>query len=95
MRIGIDVGGTKIEGAALASQGDIIARARVETPNGDYYKIVTTIKQLVSQFETSTGLTGSVGVGIPGTISPKSGKVKNANSTCFIGQPFDQDLSAA
>lgn len=95
MRIGIDVGGTKIEGAALASQGDIIARARVETPNGDYHKIVTTIRQLVSQLETSTGLTGSVGVGIPGTISPKTGKVKNANSTCLIGQPFDQDLSAA
>ena len=95
MRIGIDVGGTKIEGAALAPQGDIIARERIATPQGDYHNIVTTIRQLVSQLETSTGLTGSVGVGIPGTISPKSGKVKNANSTCLIGKPFDQDLSAA
>ncbi len=95
MRIGIDVGGTKIEGAAVAPQGHIIARERRATAQGDYHKIITTIGELVSQLETSTGLTGSVGLGIPGTISPKTGKVKNANSTCLIGKPFQQDLSAA
>lgn len=95
MRIGIDVGGTKIEGIAIGPDGETLFRDRIATPGSDYQKIVNAIADLVSRIETETGATGTIGVGIPGTISPESGLVKNANSTCLIGKPFDVDLCRA
>ncbi|GAB1438880.1 fructokinase [Providencia sp.] len=93
MRIGIDLGGTKIEVVALDDGGQILFRKRVPTPKGDYSATLSAIVSLVKDAETQTGQVGSVGVGIPGTLSPVTGKVKNANSTWLNGQPFDADLS--
>lgn len=93
MRIGIDLGGTKIEVIALDDDGETLFRQRVSTPKGDYIATLNAIASLVNDAETATGQTGSVGVGIPGTLSPVTGKVKNANSTWLNGQFFDVDLS--
>ena len=95
MRIGIDVGGTKIEAIGLASDGTIRARRRVDAPRGDYERTVKTLVDLVEAIELDTGERGSVGLGIPGTISPATGWIKNANSTWLNGQPLDRDLSRA
>ncbi|MBD3609997.1 MAG: ROK family protein [Gammaproteobacteria bacterium] len=95
MRIGIDLGGTKIEIIALDAQGQILHRQRTATPAGDYRATVQTIYELVSTTEQLLGKQGSVGIGIPGALSPASGVVKNANSTCLIGQPLDKDLQQA
>jgi fructokinase len=95
MRIGIDLGGTKIEGIALDSDGRTLFRERVPTPAGDYHATVAAIASLVSRIENSTNTSGSVGVGIPGAISPTTGLVKNANSTCLIGKPLNIDLAHA
>jgi fructokinase len=95
MRIGIDLGGTKIEGIALDPQGGERARLRVATPPGDYQAIVAAIAALVVDLERQLGRHGTVGVGIPGTISPASGLVKGANTVALIGKPFDRDLSRA
>jgi len=94
-RIGIDLGGTKIEGIALDPTGQERARRRVSTPRGDYCGTVTAVADLVSWLEDAAGSPASVGVGMPGTISPASGLVKNANSTWLIGRPLDRDLSDA
>lgn len=95
MRIGIDLGGTKIEGIALADDGRELARRRVPTPRHDYAATIAAIVALVDELERETGARGSVGVGMPGAISPASGLVKNANSTWLIGRPFDRDLAQA
>ncbi len=92
MRIGIDLGGTKIEGVAIADDGAQLARVRVQTPRDDYDATVTAIAELVARIERDAGARGTVGVGIPGTISPATGLVKNANSTWLIGRPLGQDL---
>jgi fructokinase len=94
MRIGIDLGGTKIEGLALEG-GRELARTRVTTPRGDYRATVEAIVSVVDHLERTVGARGTVGVGMPGTISPASGLVKNANSVWLIEQPFAQDLEAA
>lgn len=91
MRIGIDLGGTKIEGIALGDEGEILVRRRVATPP-DYPATVAAISGLVRDLEVETGERGTVGMGIPGTIVPATGLVKNANSTCLIGQPLGRDL---
>lgn len=93
MRIGIDLGGTKIEVIALDDHGSTLFRKRIPTPRGDYDATLKAIVSLVEDAETATGQSGSVGIGIPGTLSPVTGKVKNANSTWLNGQPFDADLS--
>ena len=93
MRIGIDLGGTKTEVIALSEQGEQLFRHRLPTPGGDYTQTIETIAQLVAMAEKETGQRGTVGVGIPGAISPYTGVVKNANSTWLNGQPFDRDLS--
>ncbi|MGO2303164.1 MAG: fructokinase [Providencia sp.] len=93
MRIGIDLGGTKIEVIALDDAGDSLFRKRIPTPRGDYLATLNAIVGLVNDAEAATGMTGTVGVGIPGTLSPVTGKVKNANSTWLNGQYFDADLS--
>ncbi len=95
MRIGIDLGGTKTAALALAADGTELARRQVPTPAGDYAAIVRMIAGLVAALEQETGRRGSVGVGIPGALSPISGLVKNANTTALIGRPFDRDLAAA
>ncbi len=95
MRIGIDLGGSKIEGIALDDSGRAVFRHRIATPRHDYAATVTAIRELVEQIEEETGRSGTVGIGIPGAISPYSGLVKNANSTWLIGQPLQQDLEAA
>ncbi|AHE64993.1 TPA: fructokinase [Pasteurella multocida] len=92
MRIGIDLGGTKIEVIALSNEGKELFRKRVPTPRGSYEATLAAIKGLVDDAEQATGQTGTVGIGIPGTISPFSHKVKNANSVWLNGQPLDKDL---
>jgi fructokinase len=94
VRIGIDVGGTKIEGLALGDDGQTLVRTRVAAPQGDYSRTVSAIVDLVHAIERQTGAHGTVGVGIPGTISSLSGLVKNANSTWLNGRPLAQDLPA-
>lgn len=93
MRIGIDLGGTKIEGIVLADDGAEIARARMNSPQGDYASTLEAIAQLVVEIDPKPEDQSPVGIGIPGTVSPATGLVKNANSTWLIGHPFDQDLS--
>ncbi|HMG02715.1 MAG TPA: fructokinase [Edaphobacter sp.] len=95
MRIGIDLGGTKIEALAIDAHGQELARHRVNTPRDDYDGTVAAIVGLVHLLESKTGRTGSVGAGIPGSISGKTGLVKNANSTWLNGRALDKDLSAA
>lgn len=91
MKLGIDLGGTKIEGIALEGSREC-ARVRVPTPRGDYRATLTAIAALVAELERAVGVAGSIGIGIPGTISPATGLVKNANSVWLIGQPLQQDL---
>ena len=95
MRIGVDLGGTKIEALALNDAGVELARYRVDTPQGDYPGTIAAIVDLIDRLELETGLRGTVGVGIPGTVERSNGLVKNANSTWLNGEPFDKDLSAA
>lgn len=94
MRIGVDLGGTKIEGIALDDEGTVVFRQRVPTPRHDYVQTLEAIASLVREIEAETGQTGTVGVGMPGSLSPATGLVKNANSTWIIDRPLDRDLSA-
>jgi fructokinase len=93
VRIGIDLGGTKIEGVALSDDGQEVARQRVATPRGDYDATVEAIRGLVAHLEGEAGARASVGIGMPGAISPATGLVKNANSTWLIGHPLHEDLA--
>jgi fructokinase len=95
MRIGVDLGGTKIEAAALDGEGRLLLRRRVPTPSGDYRATIAAIAGLVAALEAELGTRGSVGVATPGALSPATGLIKNANSTCLNGQPLDQDLATA
>ena len=92
-RIGIDLGGTKIEVAALAADGQLLHRHRVPTPQG-YDASVRGMAELIGELERKMGGTGSVGFGIPGVISPVTGLVKNANTIALNGHPFDRDIAA-
>lgn len=95
-RIGIDLGGTKIEGLVLDSVGTETARRRIATPRGDYAGTIAAIADLVRTLEPEAGAAGaSVGIGMPGTLSPRTGLVKNANSTWLNGRPLDKDLERA
>jgi len=91
MRIGIDLGGTKIAAAALHSDGRLGPRHRVPTP-GDYSETLRAIAGLVEAIEAEAGARGQVGIGTPGAISPFSGVIKNANNTPLNGRPFRTDL---
>ena len=93
MRIGIDLGGTKIAAQALDEAGRTLARRRVATPSGDYAATLAAVCRLVDDIEAELGRRGTVGVGIPGANSPATGLVKNANSTWLIGRPFAGDLA--
>jgi len=92
VRIGIDLGGTKTEIIALDERGETLFRHRQPTPR-DYQQTIELIASLVDLAEKETGQRGTVGMGIPGSISPYTGVVKNANSTWLNGKPFDKDLS--
>lgn len=93
MRIGIDLGGTKIEAIALDEDGRTVVRRRIASPRGDYTRTLEAVAELVALVEREAGTTGTVGVGIPGAVSPATGLIKNANSTWLIGHPFDADLA--
>ncbi len=96
MRIGIDYGGTKIEGLLIDAEGRERARKRVKTPRNDYDGSVRAIRDLVLELKREGRATdASVGVGIPGTVSPSTGHVRNGNSVWLIGKAFDKDLSKA
>ena len=94
MRIGVDLGGTKLEAVALDDSGTELAKQRVATPRGDYEGTLDAIAELVSELEQQTGQSGTVGVGMPGSFSTVTGLIRNANSTWLIGKPFDRDLQA-
>ena len=94
MRLGVDLGGTKTEIIALADDGRELLRQRIPTPQGDYLATLMSIAGLVESAENSLGQRGTVGIGIPGAESLASGLIKNANSTCLIGQPLKRDLQA-
>ena len=91
LRIGIDLGGTKIEGVAL-DEGLEIARIRIDTPRNDYGRTVAAVVSLVARLEERADGRGTIGIGIPGAVSPATGLVKNANSTWLIGRPLLADL---
>ena len=95
LRIGVDLGGSKIELLALDPQGEERYRKRVPTPKGDYGATLKTVTALVGECEETLGAKATVGVGIPGALSLATGRVKNSNSTCLIGRPFKQDLEQA
>lgn len=94
-RIGIDLGGTKIEGLLIGPAGQELARQRIKTPRHDYDGTLRELKALVEHLESQAGLEATVGLGMPGSISPKSGLGQNANSTWLNGRPFAKDLAAA
>jgi fructokinase len=90
LRIGVDLGGTKIEALALDSGGREAFRKRIPTPRGDYAATIDAVRELVAEAGK-----GSVGIGIPGALSQVTGRVKNANSTWLIGKPLKEDLEKA
>ena len=95
LRLGIDLGGTKIEIAAMDAQGALLLRERCATPQGDYAGTLGAIAGLVARAEAHLGATGlPLGMGIPGSLSPVTGRVRNANSTVLNGQPLREDLQA-
>src|SRR5262249_33834526 len=94
-RDGIDLGGTKIEIAALGADARVVGGARGAAPQGAYKGTIAAIKALIEGLEARLGPVDRVGIAIPGAVSPATGLIKNANSTCLIGKPFEQDLSKA
>src|SRR5258708_34087066 len=94
LRIGVDLGGTKVGGIALGRGGVEQGRRRVPTPRDDYKATVEAVARVVEDLESALSTRATVGVGIPGAISPATGVVKNANSVWLIGQPLDRDLAA-
>jgi len=95
LRIGIDLGGTKIEGAVLDAGATLLHARRVATPASDYPAICTAIAGLVTSLEAEHGVRATVGIGMPGSVSPRTGLVRNANTVCLNGRPLGQDLSRA
>src|ERR1700721_832471 len=95
MRLGVDLGGTKIEIIALDESGHTCLRERISTPTSGYDGIVAAIGDLVLSAEAKLGACGTVGLAIPGALSPRTGLVKNANTTALNGHPLDADLSLA
>jgi fructokinase len=94
LRIGIDLGGTKIAGIALASDGAAVAELRIAAPQGDYEATIRAIGTAVTGLESMAGDKGTVGIGMPGSLSPVTGRVQNANSTWLNGRSLDKDLAA-
>ena len=95
MHLGIDLGGTKIEIVGLDENNHIQYKHRIASPRGSYRNTVSALLQLIQNAERSLGVTCTIGIGIPGSISPKTGLIQNANSTWLIGHPLKEDLEAA
>jgi len=95
LRIGVDLGGTKIEAIALDAAGSVLSRRRVATPADDYAAILRAIADLVAGLEQELGRRGTVGIAMPGAISKKTGRIKNANTVVLNGRPLGADLSEA
>jgi fructokinase len=95
MRIGVDLGGTKIEAAVLDEAGEVLIRRRRPTPVANYAETLRAVVDLVTELESEIGERASVGVATPGALSPHSGRIKNANSTQLIGERLDADLGVA
>ena len=96
MRIGVDLGGTKTEAVALGPGGVEQARLRAATPQGGYTELVRGIVDLIEAVESTAGTKApAIGIGIPGSLSPATGLVRNANSTVLIGHAFDRDMAKA
>jgi fructokinase len=95
LRIGVDLGGTKIEAIALSSEGSELSRRRVPTPRGDYAATLDAVASLVEGIEAQLADRAvAIGIGTPGALSAETGMIKNSNSTWLIGKPFDHDLTA-
>jgi fructokinase len=94
IRIGLDLGGTKIELAAFAADGSELLRRRVPTPQGDYAATLDAIAALIAEADVAFGVGATIGIGTPGAVSMATGRIKNANSTCLNGRPLVQDLEA-
>ena len=94
LRMGIDLGGTKIAGVVLDAAGVEVCRERLPTPQGDYQLTLQALAGLVARLEDRAGQPCSVGVGMPGSVSRATGLVKNSNSVCLNGQPLHRDLEA-
>ncbi|MDX5445084.1 MAG: ROK family protein [Zoogloeaceae bacterium] len=92
-RIGVDLGGSKIEIVALDDAGRTLFRERAATPAGEYAATLDAIAALVARCEAAIGSRATVGVGTPGSLSPATGLIRNANSTCLNGRPLDRDLA--
>lgn len=92
-RLGIDLGGTKIEGILIAAGGTELRRCRIDTPRGDYQKILHAIRDLMHELEAAAGETCSVGIGTPGSLNPQ-GMLRNSNTIELNGRPFLQDIQA-
>ena len=92
IRIGIDLGGTKIEGIALSEAGDELFRHRLATPQGDYQATLQSIAGLIDQIEADIGEQGSIGICTPGALSPATGLLRNSNSVCMNGKPVLTEL---
>jgi fructokinase len=96
VRIGIDLGGTKIEAIALDAGGTERARRRVPTPQSEGYDaVVRAVRDVALAIEAELGASARVGIGTPGAISPATGRLRNSNTVCLNGQPLDRDLSVA
>ncbi|MBM3548053.1 MAG: ROK family protein [Alphaproteobacteria bacterium] len=91
-RLGIDLGGTKVEGVVLGPDGRVLAGRRLPSPTGSYPATLAAVVDLARDLEREAGVVATVGIGIPGAMSPATGLVKNANSTWLIGHPFQGDL---
>ena len=94
LRLGIDLGGTKIAGIALAAGGGTLAEHRALAPRHDYAATIAAVAEMVRALEQTAHGTGSIGIGMPGSLSPASGLVQNANSTWLNGRPFQRDLES-
>lgn len=94
LRLGIDLGGTKIAGIALTADGEVRAKARIGAPQGNYQNTIGAIADVVARLEVEAGATGSVGIGMPGSVSPATGLVQGANSTWLNGMRLGRDLEA-
>jgi len=92
VKIGIDLGGTKIEGIALSEAGEELFRQRIATPQGDYQRTLHSIVDLIKQIETGIDEQGSIGICTPGSLSPATGLLRNSNSVCMNGKPVLDDL---
>ncbi len=91
-KIGIDLGGTKIEGVLLGTDGGTRAQLRRASPHGDYDATISAIAEVVAALEAAAGISGSIGVGIPGSIARRTGLVQGANSTWLNARPLGRDL---